>query len=130
MGAPFIQTPRDMSRKNLKTEHISFYRGSVRGTWKESSELRVHAIECSGIGVFFIARHKWNLRHLVRERGARPFCLLGRNLHLVHSYNLEGLWPYFWPQLLRVISDWGRLGWTQKLLGKFTEDQSWPLISL
>jgi hypothetical protein len=52
MGAPLLETPRDMSRKTLKLEKSSLYRGSVRGTWKENSE--IHAIEGSGIGAFLL----------------------------------------------------------------------------
>jgi hypothetical protein len=54
MGAPFLETPKYMSRKALKLEHLSLYRDSVRRTWKESSE--THAIEGSGIGAFLLQR--------------------------------------------------------------------------
>jgi hypothetical protein len=52
MGAPLLEAPKGMSRKTLKLEHLSLYRDSVRGTWKESSE--IHAIEGSGIGAFLL----------------------------------------------------------------------------
>jgi hypothetical protein len=44
-----------MSRKALEGEHLSLYRGSVRGTWREGSNTensKRHVIEGSGKGAF------------------------------------------------------------------------------
>jgi hypothetical protein len=57
----------------------------------------------------------------------------------------EYLWPYVWPQDSKKASScdelvivsyigytslWVRVSWTQRLLGKLIQDQSWPLVRL
>jgi len=36
----------------------------------------------------------------------------------------------FGLRILRGICLWARVSWTQKLLGKLIQDQSWPLVRL
>jgi hypothetical protein len=46
-----------MSRKALEMEHLSPYRGSVRGTWREGSgteDSERHELEGSGKGAFLL----------------------------------------------------------------------------
>jgi hypothetical protein len=44
-----------MSRKDLEMEHLSLYRDSMRGTWREGAYIQDserHVIEGSGSGAF------------------------------------------------------------------------------
>jgi hypothetical protein len=88
-------------------EHLSLYRGSVRGTWTEDSHIggsERRVTEGSGNSAFILygsiesykINARVNLRHLAGR--ARPISLLGRNLCLIYSYSLEGLCPYIWSQ--------------------------------
>jgi hypothetical protein len=47
-----------MSGKTLEGEHLSLYRGPVRGTWREGShteDSKRHVVEGSGKGAFLFA---------------------------------------------------------------------------
>jgi hypothetical protein len=41
-----------MSRNAMEIQHLSLYRGSMRGTWKE--EFEGYVMEGSGNGVFYL----------------------------------------------------------------------------
>jgi hypothetical protein len=58
--APLLGTLKAMKnllRKAFEMEHLSFFRGSVRGTWREGSyteDSMGHLIEGSGNGAFLL----------------------------------------------------------------------------
>jgi hypothetical protein len=65
-----------MSRKALEWEHLSPYRGFMRGTYSYTEYSERHVIEGSGNGAFFTGLHKRNLGHLAKESSANMFIAL------------------------------------------------------
>jgi hypothetical protein len=102
-----------MSRKALEMEHLSLYRGAVRGTWRESSctenSLRQVMEGSRNKSVCLIVLHKGNLRHFAKEGYANM--LLDWNLYLIYfpvMYNLGVCGLIFDHNTLSDISLWAQ----------------------
>jgi hypothetical protein len=70
-----------MSRKAWEMEHVSHYRGIVKGTWMEgpcTDDSKGRSGRHWKLSISFVRFHKGNLRHIAREGWANMHMWEGR----------------------------------------------------